>query len=576
MKHMLLRVLPYYSHLYNFCKGYVEKHDGDSNGDMMTNGEFRVMRQFLPGCSVVFDVGAHTGEWAQLALSVNPGLNIHCFEPSRENFDNLTRNVSSPNVTCNPCGLSSENGEKPLFIFRSAPGLHSLYQRRGLESGWGLKTPAETEMVKLDTLETYCAEWRIEKIDFLKVDVEGHELEVFKGGRSLFAEDRVRMVQFEYGGCNIDSKVFLKDIFEFFAGMNYRFYKIFPDRLKFFQRYDQRLDNFKYQNWLMINEKFGSLPRDRGTKVIAPEKSVMERSRLSAREAALVDDLRREILIMPEPKAVTDSAAESAWLANRTTLRKCILEADPREFLTWDVVTGSMFVGNRPFIDHELRYLTSRPDWEQVWEDIIEEDSAGTPKPYKGDRRSSGNRIHQAYHLARFEEEVGLPVSGFPLIVEFGGGYGSLCRLVHKLGFNGQYIIFDLPEFVALQKFYLGSLAMPLIEAKDIEVGRRGILCTSNLAMLGALGSREAQAGLLIATWSLSETDIAFREQVMALPAIVEAGAYLIAYQSNFEGVDNPRFFDAWRKKKPGICWVLSEIAHMPGNYYLFGTAKKQ
>ena len=147
MKHLLLRVLPYNSHLYNFCKGYIEKHDGDCNGDMLTNGELRVMQQFLPGCSVVFDVGAHTGEWAKLALSVNPGLNIHCFEPSRENFANLTRNVSSPNVTCNPCGLSSENVEKPLFIFRSAPGLHSLYQRRGLESGWGLKTPAETEMV---------------------------------------------------------------------------------------------------------------------------------------------------------------------------------------------------------------------------------------------------------------------------------------------------------------------------------------------------------------------------------------------------------------------------------------------
>ena len=129
----------------------------------------------------------------------------------------------------------------------------------------------------------------------------------------------------------------------------------------------------------------------------------------------------------------------------------------------------------------------SRPDWKQVWEEILEEDSAGDPKPYKGYRRSSGNRIHQAYHLARFQEETGLPVSRFPLIVEFGGGYGSLCRLVHKLGFKGQYIIFDLPEFVALQKFYLGSLAMPLIEAKDVSSGRRGILCTSDLSVLGSV-----------------------------------------------------------------------------------------
>jgi len=571
MKHLLLRVLPYNSQLYNFCKGYIEKHDGDCNGDMLTNGELRVMRQFLPGCSVVFDVGAHTGEWAKFVLSVNPGLNIHCFEPARDNFIQLSKHVSSPTVTCNPFGLSSEKGERPLFIFRSAPGLHSLYQRRGLENGWGLQTPAETEKVNLDTLENYCETRRIEKIDFLKVDVEGHELEVFKGGRSLFVEDRVRMIQFEYGGCNIDSKVLLKDIFEFFAGMRYRYYKIFPDRLKPFERYDQRLENFKYQNWLMINETSGALPKGKGSEVIAPEKTVMERSRRLSREAALVNDLRHEILTMPEPKAVTDSAAELVWLANREKLRKCILEKDPRKFLTWDVVTSSMFVGNRPYIDSELSYLMHRPDWTHVWKDILEEDFAGDPKPYKRYRQSSGNRIHQAYHLARFEQETGLAVNHFPLIVEFGGGYGSLCRLIHKLGFKGQYIIFDLPEFFALQKFYLGSLAMPLIEAKDIASKRRGILCTSDLSVLGSVTPQEAQKGLFIATWSLSETDPAFRDQSTKLPAVDSAGAYLITYQNNFEGVDNGRFFDAWRAKKPGICWVHNEISHMPGNFYIFG-----
>ena len=571
MKHILLRWLPYNYHLYNFCKSYVEKHDGDCNGDMETNGEIRVMRKFLPRGSVVFDVGAHTGEWTRHALSVNSGLNVHCFEPSRENFASLCRNVTSPTVTLNPFGLSSERGERPLFVYRSAPGLHSLYQRRGLEDGWGLATPAETETVKLDTLEHYCEARRIGKIDFLKVDVEGHELEVFRGGRSLFEDDRIGLIQFEYGGCNIDSKVLLKDIFEFFAGMHYRFYKILPERLKFFERYDQRLENFKYQNWLLINDQFGAHPKEKSPEAVAPEKSVMERSRLAARQAALVDDLRHEIRVMPEPKAVADSAAESAWMANRTTLRKCILEEDPREFLTWDVVTGSMFVGNRPFIDSELRYLMGRPDWKHVWEDILEEDTAGAPKPFKAFRRSSGNRIHQAYHLARFEQETGLSVSRFPLIVEFGGGYGSLCRLVHKLGFKGQYVIFDLPEFAALQKFYLGSLALPLIEAKDISAGRRGILCTSDSAVLGSFDSRRAHTELFIATWSLSETDPAFREQIISLPAIGDATAYLMAYQRDFGGVDNPRFFDEWRASKPGIHWVHSEIAHMPGNYYLFG-----
>ncbi|HRT63171.1 MAG TPA: hypothetical protein P5551_12530, partial [Syntrophales bacterium] len=185
---------------------------------------------------------------------------------------------------------------------------------------------------------------------------------------------------------------------------------------------------------------------------------------------------------------------------------------------------------------------------------------------------SSGNRIHQAYHLARFEEATGQPISRFPLIMEFGGGYGSLCRIIYKLGFQGRYFIFDLPEFTALQKYYLGSLAMELIEAKAFFSGRRGILCTSDPELLGSMAASEARTGLFVATWSLSETAQALREHIMTLPAMHAASAYLIAYQNDFEGIDNTHFFDAWRKSKPDIRWVQNEIAHMPGNHYLFGT----
>ena len=255
MKNLLLKILPKNRHLYSFCKSYVEKHDGDCNGDMMTNGEYRLMQHFLPDSSVVFDVGAHTGEWAKHALTIRPNLEIHCFEPGRDNFEKLVMNVAGDHVICNDFGLGSSKGERPFFIYRDAPGLNSLYQRRGLEDGWGLEKTEEIETVRLDTLENYCREKNIKKIDFIKIDVEGHELEVFKGGDSLFRDGRVRVIQFEYGGCNIDSKVLLKDIFEFFEGMEYRFYKILPDTLRPVERYDQRLENFKYQNWLIVDSK---------------------------------------------------------------------------------------------------------------------------------------------------------------------------------------------------------------------------------------------------------------------------------------------------------------------------------
>ena len=88
-------------------------------------------------------------------------------------------------------------------------------------------------------------------MDFVKVDVEGHELEVFKGASGMLAQGKIKRIQFEYGGCNIDSRVLLKDIFDFLTPYGYAFYKVFPHLLRFVLRYDQRLEIFQYRDWVV-------------------------------------------------------------------------------------------------------------------------------------------------------------------------------------------------------------------------------------------------------------------------------------------------------------------------------------
>jgi len=86
----------------------------------------------------------------------------------------------------------------------------------------------------------------------MKVDVEGHELEVFKGAQGMLEKGAVKRIQFEYGGCNIDARMLLKDFFAFCAPYRYAFYKIYPHDLRHIPRYDQRLENFQYQNWVAL------------------------------------------------------------------------------------------------------------------------------------------------------------------------------------------------------------------------------------------------------------------------------------------------------------------------------------
>ena len=62
------------------------------------------------------------------------------------------------------------------------------------------------------------------------------------------------MVQFEYGGTYIDSRILLKDFYDFFARMNYSFFPLYPYSVRPVLCYDQRLENFQYKNFLIVNK----------------------------------------------------------------------------------------------------------------------------------------------------------------------------------------------------------------------------------------------------------------------------------------------------------------------------------
>ena len=240
--------------IFSLCKRYVNRYNGENNDNIKTNGEMRLMRSVLPHCKIVFDVGANSGDWTDLALKINPNLKIHCFEPSSKTFQRLKTRDFGKKIILNNFGLSSIAKDLPLYVFEEGAGLNSLYMRRGLEDGYGRNSQSKTELIRVETLDGYCQQANISFIDFLKVDVEGHELEVFKGGLKLLSQGKIKQIQFEYGGCNIDAGVLLKDLFDFFIPYQYTFYQVYPKCLRHILRYDQRLENYQYKNFLIIHK----------------------------------------------------------------------------------------------------------------------------------------------------------------------------------------------------------------------------------------------------------------------------------------------------------------------------------
>ena len=180
----LPKILPKHSTLHYFCMTYVHRYNGDNMYNMTTNGEIRFLTKNIAKCKTVFDVGANIGEWTKFALKLNDKLDIHCFEPSKYTFDKLDGKNFPPNVICNNIGLSSIKREATLYVFWDGSGHNNLYETI---RDW--KEQKGTEQIYLDTLDNYCEENKIDQIDYMKIDAEGHDIEVIKGGINLLKEE---------------------------------------------------------------------------------------------------------------------------------------------------------------------------------------------------------------------------------------------------------------------------------------------------------------------------------------------------------------------------------------------------
>jgi hypothetical protein len=291
----------------------------------------------------------------------------------------------------------------------------------------------------------------------------------------------------------------------------------------------------------------------------------------SSEEKAFLSELQTAFRELPVLETTNALPSEAAWLSYMNRLRELVLNQDPREFLRWDIVAQTLFVSSARYISTELKYLKHRPDWNTRWRTAIKESSVGHPFPCVFYPASSGNLIHHAYHVAQFEEKTKVQVHNMDCVFEFGGGYGSMCRLFYNLGFRGRYIIFDLASLSALQRYFLRTLGLPVQPVTEFVRSRSGIACVSDIQKLMALLTDhiEAKDTMFIATWSISESPVSIRNSV--LPLTSEFQSFLIAYQDRFGEVNNVDYFGNWKKTTRNVAWHSWRINHIPGNNYLIG-----
>lgn len=197
----------------------------------------------------VFDVGANLGKYALLISKIfqNRKKEIYSFEPSRKTYAQLKDNCGKDeDIKMFNFGLSDKEGKVKLYLDEETSGMASVYKRR--LDHFNLSVSIEEE-IQLKTLDGFCSENNIKKIDLLKLDVEGNELKVLEGAKNMLKNKAIRFIQFEFGGCNIDSRTFFQD-FYYLLKDKYRLYRIVKDGLKEIKEYKEYYELFITTNFL--------------------------------------------------------------------------------------------------------------------------------------------------------------------------------------------------------------------------------------------------------------------------------------------------------------------------------------
>lgn len=149
--------------------------------------EIRAMLDILQPGDVALDVGCHKGGWLYwMRRAVGPGGQVHAFEPQPELHAYLADIVQTfgwKNVFIHPHALGSETGRSTLHVPDSTgttSASASLVPEVALNE---TNLPPSAHPVDVSTLDNFVQAQGLDRVDFIKIDVEGFEAEALSGAQ---------------------------------------------------------------------------------------------------------------------------------------------------------------------------------------------------------------------------------------------------------------------------------------------------------------------------------------------------------------------------------------------------------
>ena len=225
------------------ARKYLQGFDNTFNLDIGKNGEAWLVRQVVgrhPD-GVYVDVGANLGNWTRTVLEAAPSSGVIAFEMVPECRELLHQAFDKDDrVTILECGLSSRAIE--TIAYRrptSVPGGVLARIPEGIKE----YVPTTVQLQRGDDVLS-----DVDNIALMKIDTDGHELDILNGLKQTIIRTQP-IVQFEYSHFTVMHRVFLRDIYEFFAELDYVCGRLLPSSVAF-SPYHKGDENFQNSNFV--------------------------------------------------------------------------------------------------------------------------------------------------------------------------------------------------------------------------------------------------------------------------------------------------------------------------------------
>jgi FkbM family methyltransferase len=202
--------------------------------------------------TLAMDIGGNIGEYSAELRRRNPNLEIHVFEPAATNIEKLEQRFrDDQKITVLPFALSNGSGSATLFSNKPGSGLASLTQRRLDHFNIDFNVKESINTIRFEAYWKESLNSRI--LDIVKIDIEGHELPALQGfGDAIYATN---VIQFEFGGCNIDTRTYFQDFWYFFKERNFDIFRIAPFGAQLINKYKESDEFFSTTNFIAVNTK---------------------------------------------------------------------------------------------------------------------------------------------------------------------------------------------------------------------------------------------------------------------------------------------------------------------------------